>query len=196
MKAQTLADVFYGTDLKGSARQLFSLVEVEKIAELAAAESVDNTRKLVDSLVTRAADRLFDISLMEIMIGAWAKMVALQEYAIGEKLSSEKTHKYVLSEHKITSRHSPLIELFVYDKKVTDVKVDIALTLLMGKTTLRIKHGRIMEVKISGCQGIGRVSCHGQEILEQKTTELEFPRAIKLGDGIEIPPPLNIKVAS
>ena len=78
MKAQTLADVFYGTDLKGSARQLFSLAEVEKIAELAAAESVDNTRKLVDSLVARAADRLFDISLMEIMIGAWAKMVALQ----------------------------------------------------------------------------------------------------------------------
>jgi len=195
MKVQTLADVFYGTDLKGSARQLFSLAEVEKIAELAAAESVDNTRKLVDSLVARAADRLFDISLMEIMIGAWAKMLALQEYAIGEKLLSEKTHKFMLSQHKITSKHSPLIELFVYDKKVTEVKVNIALTLLMAKTTLRIKRGRIMEVKISGCQGIGKVSCYGQVILEQKTTELEFPRAIKLGDGIEIPPPLKIKVA-
>ena len=195
MKAQTLANVFYGTDLKGSARQLFSLAEVEKTAELAAAESVDNTRKLVDSLVARAADRLFDISLMEIMIGAWAKMLALQEYAIGEKLLSNKTHKFMLSEHKIKSKHSPMIELFVYDKKVTEVKVDIALTLLMAKTTLRIKRGRIMEVKISGCQGIGKVSCYGQEIMEQKTTELEFPRAIKLGDGVEIPPPLKIKVA-
>jgi len=195
MKVQTLADVFYGTDLKGSARQLFSLAEVEKTAELAAAESVDNTRKLVDSLVSRAADRLFDISLMEIMIGAWAKILALQEYAIGEKLLSKKTHKLMLSEYKITSKHSPVIELFVYDKKVTDVKVDIALTLLMAKTTLRIKRGRIMEVKISGCQGTGKVSCYGQVILEQKTTELEFPKAIKLGDGIEIPPPLKVKVA-
>ena len=195
MKAQTLADVFYGTDRKGSARQIFSLAEVEKTAELADAESVDSTRKLVDSLVDRAADRLLDISLMEIMTGAWAKIVAIQEYAIGEKLHSGKTHKFVLSEHKITSKHSPIIELFVYDQKVSEVKVDISLTLLMAKTTLRIKHGRIMEVQISGCQGVGKVSCYGQEILEQETTEIEFPRTIKLGGGVEIPPPLKIKVA-
>lgn len=195
MKAQTLADVFSGADFKSSARQLFSLADVEKTAELAAAESVNNARKLVDSLVNRAADRLFDISLMEIMVGAWTKMVALQEYAVGDKLLSKKTHKFVLSEHKITSKHSPTIELYVYDEKVADVKVDIALTLLMAKTILRIKQGRIIDVKISGCQATGKVSCYGQEILEEKTAELEFPGAIKLGDGIEIPPPLTIKVA-
>jgi hypothetical protein len=190
-----MADIFSGADLKGSARQLFSLADVEKTAELAAAESVNNARKLVDSLVTRAADRIFDVSLMEIMIGAWVKMVALQEYATGEKLLSKKTHKFVLSQHKITSKHSPTIELFVYDEKVAEVQVDIALTLLMAKTILRIRQGRIMEVKISGCQAIGKVSCYGQEILEEQTAELEFPGALKLGDGIEIPPPLNIKVA-
>jgi hypothetical protein len=195
MKAQTLADVFSGADFKSSARQLFGLADVEKTAELAAAESVNNARKLVDSLVARASDRLFDISLMEVMVGAWTKMVALQEYAIGDKLLSKKTHKFVLSEHKITSKHSPTIELYVYDDKVADVKVDIALTLLMAKTILRIKQGRILEVKISGCQAIGKVSSYGQEIVAEKTTELEFPGAIKLGDGIEIPPPLKIKVA-
>ena len=195
MKAQTLADVFSGADFKSSARQLFSLADVEKTAELAAAESVNNARKLVDSLVARASDRLFDISLMEIMVGAWTKMVALQEYAVGDKLLSKKTHKFVLSEHKITSKHSPTIELYVYDDKVADVKVDIALTLLMAKTILRIKQGRILEVKISGCQAMGKVSSYGQEIVAETTAELEFPGAIKLGDGIEIPPPLKIKVA-
>jgi hypothetical protein len=203
MKAQTLADVFSGADLKGSARQLFSLADVEKTAELAAAESVNNARKLVDSLVTRAADRLFDVSLMEIMVGAWAKMVALQEYATGEKLLSKKTHKFVskkthkfvLSEHKITSKHSPKIELFVYDQSVAEVKVDISLTLVLAKTILRIRQGRIMEVKIAGCRAIGKASCYGQEIIEEQTTELEFPGAIRLGDGIEIPPPLNVNVA-
>jgi len=195
MKGQTLADVFYGADLKGSTRQLFSLAEIEKTATLAAAETVDNTRKLVDSMVARAADRLFDISLMEIMTGAWVKMVAIQEYATGEKLLSKKTHKFVLSEHRITSKHSPKIELYVYDDKVAEVTVDITLTLVMAKTILRIKQGRILEVRISGCQAIGKLSCYGQEILEGKSTELEFPSAIKLGDGIEIPPPLKIRVA-
>ncbi len=195
MKGQTLADVFYGADLKGSARQLFSLEDIEKTADLAAAETVDNARKLVDSLVARAADRLFDISLMEIMVSAWAKMVAIQEYATGEKLLSKKTHKFVLSEHKITSKHSPKIALYVYDDKVTEMTVDISLTLIMAKTILKIKQGRILEVRISGCQAIGNLSCYGQEILEEKSAELDFPSAIKLGDGIEIPPPLKIKVA-
>lgn len=195
MKGQTLADVFYGADLKGSARQLFSLEDIEKTADLAAAETVDNARKLVDSLVARAADRLFDISLMEIMVSAWAKMVAIQEYATGEKLLSKKTHKFVLSEHKITSKHSPKIALYVYDEKVTEMTVDISLTLIMAKTILKIKQGRILEVRISGCQAIGNLSCYGQEILEEKSAELDFPSAIKLGDGIEIPPPLKIKVA-
>ncbi|MDX2428022.1 MAG: hypothetical protein QNK22_04985 [Xanthomonadales bacterium] len=195
MKGQTLADVFYGADLKGSARQLFSLEDIEKTADLAAAETVDNARKLVDSLVARAADRLFDISLMEIMVSAWAKMVAIQEYATGEKLLSKKTHKFVLSEHKITSKHSPKIALYVYDNKVTEMTVDISLTLVMAKTILKIKQGRILEVRISGCQAIGNLSCYGQEILEEKSAELDFPSAIKLGDGIEIPPPLKIKVA-
>ena len=174
---------------------MFSLADIEKTANLAGAETVNNARKLVDSLVARAADRLFDISLMEIMIGAWVKMAALQEYAVGEKLHSDKTHKFVLSEHKVRSKHSPKIELYVYDDKVTEVIVDITLTLLMAKTILKIKHGRILEVKISGCQAIGNLSCYGQEILEEKSTELDFPSAIKLGDGIEIPPPLQIKVA-
>lgn len=194
MKGQTLADVFYGADLKGSARQLFSLEDIEKTADLAAAETVDNARKLVDSLVARAADRLFDISLMEIMVSAWAKMVAIQEYATGEKLLSKKTHKFVLSEHKITSKHSPKIALYVYDDKVTELTIDISLTLLMAKTILKIKQGRILEVRISGCQAIGKLSCYGQEILEEKSAELDFPSAIKLGGGIEIPPPLKIKV--
>lgn len=195
MKAQTLADVFSSVDFERSAKQLFSLADVEKTAELAAAESVDNARKLVDALVTRAKDRLLDISLMEVMVGAWTKMTALQEYATGEKLLSKKTHKFVVSEHKITSKHSPTIELFVYDKKVAEVKVNISLTLLMAKTTLRIKHGRILAVKISGCQASGKVSCYGQEILKEETAELEFPGTIKLGDGIDIPPPLKIKAA-
>ena len=195
MKGQTLADVFDGVDLKGSARQLFSLEDIEKTADLAAAETVDNAHKLVDSLVARAADRLFDISLMEIMVSAWAKIVAIQEYATGEKLLSKKTHKFVLSEHKITSKHSPKIALYVYDNKVTEMTVDISLTLIMAKTILKIKQGRILEVRISGCQAIGNLSCYGQEILEEKSAELDFPSAIKLGDGIEIPPPLKIKVA-
>ena len=195
MKDQTLADVFDGLGLKDSTKQLFTLADMEKTASLASAETVDNARNLVESLVATATDRLLDISLNDIMMGAWTKMLAIQEFATGEKLQSDKTHKFLLTEHKITSKHSPKIELFVYDSKVAEVTVDINLTLVMAKTILMIKQGRILEIRISGCQAMGKLSCYGQKILERKSAELNFPSAIKLGDGIEIPPPLKKKVA-
>lgn len=195
MNSQTLANVFAGPQLEGMSTQLFSLADMEKTASLAAAQSVDGARNLVGSLVTTAKDRLLDVPLMDIMLGAWTKIAAIQEYAIGDKLISEKTHNFILTEHKVTSKHSPKIELHVHDSKVTEVVVEIALTLIIAKTNLMIKKGRILEVRISGCKAMGKLSCHGQTLLEQESTELEFPGRIQLGDGIVIPPPLEISAA-
>ena len=193
MKPQTLADVFNEPDFKLSTKELFSLKDIENTTEITNAESVENARNLVNSLVTTATARLLDISLIDIMLGAWTKMSALQEFATDENLKSTKPHKFQLSEHKITSNHSPKIELFVYDKKVAEVTVDITLTLVIAKVNLMIKLGRIMEIRIDSCQAMGKISCRGQKIFEKKSTELNISSSIKLGDGIEIPPPLRIK---
>lgn len=195
MKGQTLADVFDGPDLRRSAKHFFSTPDMEKTADLASAETIESASELVASLATTATDQLLDVSLEDILIGAWTKMISLQQFAVGEKLTSNKTHTLLLSEHKVTSRHSPSIELSVYDKKVAEVPFDIMLTLIVAKTKLMIKHGRIMEVRISGCQAMGKLSCQGRLVLEKKSAELELHSAIKLGDGIEIPPPLKRKVA-
>jgi hypothetical protein len=195
MNDQTLANVFTGPRLGGLSTQLFSLADIEKTASLAAAKSVDGARNLVGSLVAAARDRLLDVSLMDIMLGAWTKLAAIQEYAAGEKLVSDETHKFLLSEHKVTSKHSPKIELYVHDTKVTEVIIEIALTLIVARTELMIRKGRILEVGIASCKAMGKLSCHGQTLLEQECTELEFPARIRLGDGIAIPPPLEIRVA-
>lgn len=195
MDDQTLADVFAGSRLETLTPQLFSLADMEKTANLAAARSVDGARNLVNSLVATAKDRLLDVSLVDIMLGAWTRIAAIQEYAIGEKLISNKTHKYPLSEHKVTSKHSPKIELFVRQSKVAEVVVEISLTLVVAKTHLMIRKGRIMELRISGCKATGKISCHGQTLIEEESAELDFPPRIKLGEGIVIPPPLEISVA-
>ncbi len=195
MNGQTLADVFGGPELTGATGKFFSLEDMQKTASMTAAETVDNAGSLVNSLVATATDRLLDIPVSDIMMGAWVKMSDIQEFAIGEKLLSRKTHKYPLTEHKITSKHKPKMELFVHNTKITEVILDITLTLVIAKTKLMIKKGRIMEVRISGCQAMGKVSCYGQTIVEKKSDELKLPSTIKLGKGIEIPPPLKLKMA-
>ncbi len=194
MNGQTLADVFGGPELAGATGKFFSLEDMQKTASMTAAETVDNAGSLVNSLVATATDRLLDIPVSDIMMGAWVKMSDIQEFAIGEKLLSRKTHKFPLTEHKITSKHKPKMELFVHNTKITEVILDITLTLVIAKTKLMIKKGRIMEVRISGCQAMGKVSCYGQTIVEKKSDELKLPSTIKLGKGIEIPPPLKLKL--
>lgn len=193
MKQQTLTDVFNEPDFKLSIKGLFRLKDIENTTDITNAESVENARDLVNSLVATATTQLLDISLTDIMLSAWTKMSVLQEFAAGEKLNSTKTHKFQLAKHKITSNHSPKIELLVYDKKIAEVTVDITLTLVIAKANLMIKRGRILAIRIDGCQAMGKISCRGQKIFEKKSTELDFRSSIKLGDGIEIPPPLRIK---
>ena len=194
MTRQTLANVFSGPELDRATRNFFSDVDMQETAKLANAEAGEGTRKLVDSLMSTAKDRILDVSLIDIMLGGWVKIAAIQEFAIGEKLLSEKTHKFEFSEHKIDSKHSPKIELYVYEDKVADLTVDITLTLIIAKTVLRIRKGLITEVRISGCKAKGKIGFHGQTLLEKESKELEFPRGIKLGDGIVIPPPLELKM--
>jgi hypothetical protein len=196
MTSQTLVDVFDECDQKGMAGRLFSATDIEKTADLAQAETVQNTRDLVEALLGPALDQLLDIRVIDIVLGAWKKMSAIQAFATDEHLRSKKTHKFTLTEHKVRSNHSPKIELFVYDKKVTELPVDITLTFVIAKTYLMIKHGRIVEVRIGGCQVSGTIGCLGQTFYEKTSTEMDFPPKLKLGDGIVIPPPLKRKASS
>ena len=196
MNTPTLSNVFEHSRLDGRDSPLFSLEDIEKTASLAAADAVDDTRTLVNSLVANASDQLLDISLTDILLGAWTKIQSIQEYATGEKLASDEVHEFKLTEHKVTSKHAPKIELYVYENKVNEVVLDVSITLLIAKTTLLIRKGRIRELRVSGCQVAGKISCHGQKLVEKKSGELEFPQSVTFGnDGIEIPPPLKLQGA-
>lgn len=193
MKPLTLADVLDGPKLQFTNLQLFNNEDIENTAALALAESVDKTNKLLDSLVSKAKDQILDIPLLDIMLGGWIKLRKIQAYATDEKLLSGATYKHTLSEHKVLSNHSPRIELLVFDKKVTEVTVDIELALVLAKVKLMITKGRIMEVRISSCKAKASLSCRKHKILEQESEDINFPASIKLGNGIVIPPPLNLK---
>ncbi|MGA9575135.1 MAG: hypothetical protein WBS20_14450 [Lysobacterales bacterium] len=193
MKSLTLADVLAGPQLQFSDLQLFNTEDIENTAALASAESVDKTNKLLDSLVSKAKDQILDIPLLDIMLGGWIKLRKIQAYATDEKLQSGATYKHTLSEHKVASNHSPRIELLVFDKKVTEVTIDIELALVLARVNLMITKGRIMEVRISGCKAKASLSCRKHKILEKESEDIDFPASIKLGNGIAIPPPLNFK---
>ena len=160
---------------------------------MASAEDIDATRELVDSLLETAKDRLLDISLVDVLLGGWVKLKAIQQYATGDKLESDQTHKHTLSEHSVSSKHAPRMELYVFEQKVCDVPLEIKLSLVLAKLNLMIRKGRIVELKMSRCKAAATVSCHGHKLISKDSEDIEFPPSIKLGKGIAIPPPLKYK---
>jgi hypothetical protein len=189
MTAMTLADLFGGEVLESSIRQGFNQADIEQAKELARAETTEETGALVNSMVARAADQMLDVSVLDILLGAWTRMRDLQEFAHGDKLLSSKTHKFVLAEYRVQSKHAPAIELFVREQKVAEVTIDVTLELLIAKTTLMIRQGRIMEARLSGCRAAGKLGLAGRTLLERQSSELALPSSLKFGDGIAIPPP-------
>ncbi len=192
MTTQTLANLFEQPPIAELVDNNFDSGEITETARLANAQSIESTRSLVNTLLTNAWSQMLDVSLTDILVGAWNKVSAIQAFATGDKLASDETHKFVLTEHKIESKHNPKVELFVREQKIGEVSISVNLTLLLGRTTLMIRHGRIMEIRISGAQASGDISCLGQKLIEKKTKELELPAGITLGEGVPIPPRLDI----
>jgi hypothetical protein len=192
MNAPTVANLFERSPRRLEHTELFSPDDLGTTASMASAEDPEAVGTLVDSLLENARERLLDISLVDVLLGGWVKLRALQKYATGDNLLSEKTHEHKLSEHQVSSKHKPHIRLYVYEQLVCDVPLELELSLVLARANLSIRQGRIIAVKISGCVASATLRCHGKELLSEKSEELEFPGEIKLGRGIAIPPPIKL----
>ncbi|MEJ2535330.1 MAG: hypothetical protein P8008_07705 [Gammaproteobacteria bacterium] len=192
MSTPTVADLFGPSIPRLETAQLFSPDDLDRTASMASAQDPAEVQGLVASLLETAKDRLLDISLVDVLLGGWVKLRALQKYATGDKLVSDKTHEHTLSEHRVSSKHKPHVQLYVYEQLVCDVPLELELALVPARSKLLIRKGRIIGVKLSGCVASASLSCHGKELLSEKSEEIDFPAEIKLGRGVAIPPPIKL----
>jgi hypothetical protein len=49
-----------------------------------------------------------------------------------------------------------------------------------------------MEIAVSGCEAEAKLKYGQHTLLKREAEELDFPLTLKLGDGVEIPPPLKV----
>ena len=79
-----------------------------------------------------------------------------------------------------------------FDAKIADSVLSIDLALVVAKVKLLIRRGRIMEVAVAGCEASATLKYGPHVLLQREAKELEFPVTLKLGEGIEIPAPLDL----
>jgi hypothetical protein len=175
---------------------LFPVTAEEVAGRLTAAIESDPQAKglsgrLRELAVGEAAKRfgeLLDVSLVDILSGAWYKYAALVKYADRQKYPKEESFLIPLGKHTIDSRHAPGIEVSIDDVTVLRLNFDINLSLEAKSAVLRVQDGRIREIQPGEMKAEGKIKFGEVVIAERKSRTINLPGSIDLGPGIEIRP--------
>jgi hypothetical protein len=132
------------------------------------------------------AGGLLDIRLLDVMCWAWEKGRELEAYRDTERYPPDKTFSVPLVEHKITSTHTPHVDILMNHKKVGCINFAVNIEIAIKAMTLEIRNARIKKIHAGDCKAKGRFLCEGVLLAERESKPLDLPGTIDLGEGQEI----------
>ena len=135
----------------------------------------------------RKTTDLLDISVVDVLVGAWNTYQALKKYLDREKYPPTQSILVPLAEHTVKSEHNPHIDILVNDEPVGKIAFQIALTFTVRGVILIVQDGKIKGIKTGEVKGKGSLKCEGALLLEQDFRPIPLPGSVDLGDGIPIP---------
>jgi hypothetical protein len=140
---------------------------------------------LRDKILAEAGG-LLDIRLLDIMSWAWKKGRELEAYRDTERYPPDKTFSVPLVEHKITSTHTPHVDIRMNDKKVGSIHFAMNIEIAVKAMTLEIQNARIKKIHAGDCTAKGRFLCEGVLLAERESKPLDFAGTFDLGEGLEL----------
>ena len=136
--------------------------------------------------VLAEAGGLLDIRILDVMRWAWKKGLELEAYRDTERYPPNKAFSVPLVEHKITSTHTPHVDIWMNDQKVGRIDFAVNIEIAIKAMTLEIQNARIKKIHSGDCKAKGRFLCEGLLLTERESTPLDFPGTIDLGEGLKI----------
>lgn len=132
------------------------------------------------------AGGLLDIRILDVMHWAWKKGRELEVYRDTERYPPDKPFSVPLVEHKITSTHTPHVEIRVNQKKVSTVHFAVNIEIAVRGMKLEIQNARIKKIRAGDCKAKGSFLCEGFLLAERESAPLDLPGTIDLGEGLPI----------
>lgn len=129
---------------------------------------------------------VLDISLGDILGAAWNKYHLLKEYRDTKKHPPDETALVPVADHKIESKHKPVISIKVGELPAYRLVLDVDLSLSIDGLILKIRDGKIKEIASGSCKGGGTIKWDKAVLIEKRTRKFNLPGTIDLGDGIVI----------
>jgi hypothetical protein len=136
--------------------------------------------------IYKIATGLLDISVVDVLLGAWSRYQALKKYLDKEKYPPTQSIIVPLSEHTVKSEHNPHVEILVDDEPVGKIAFQITLAFTVRGAILMVQDGKIKGIKTGEIKGKGTLKCEGALLLEQDFRAIPLPGSVDLGGGIPI----------
>jgi hypothetical protein len=136
--------------------------------------------------VLAEAGGLLDIRLLDVMRWAWKKGFELEAYRDTERYPPDKTFSVPLVEHKITSTHSPHVDIQMNGEKVGSINFSVTIEIAIKAMTLEIQNARIKKIHAGDCKVGGKFLCEGLLLAGRESKPLNLPGTIDLGEGLKI----------
>ena len=140
---------------------------------------------LRDKILAQAGG-LLDIRFLDVVGWAWKKGRELEAYRDTEKYPPDKTFSVPLVEHKITSTHTPHMDIQMNDKKIGCIHFAVNIEITIKAMTLEIRNARIKKLHPGDCKAKATFLCEGVLLAERESKPLDLPGIIDLGEGLEI----------
>jgi len=159
-------------------------VLAEQQEKLKLATSVPR-KSIEDKMVERAAS-LFDLKVIDLLLGGWKEYRELQQFADPKQYPPEETVKVPLVEHEVVSEHHPALEVTVGGVHVCRVDLDLTISLSVDGCVLGIQGGKIKQLTVASCRGRTVLARNGTDLIKAESKNIALGGPITLRTGITL----------
>lgn len=133
-------------------------------------------------------EEALDISFGEILVHAWVRSLALARYLDSSKYPSDRTVVTPLSKHTVRTTLSPCIAVFLGERQLPSIPMDVTLSLHLKGGIVTIRGGKILELHTGSGEASGKVSVAGVPIATKELEPIEFPGEFTFKEGRQLRP--------
>ena len=131
-------------------------------------------------------EEMFDINLVDVIVGAWKDLQELKECADRAKHPPDETIRLPLVDHTISASLKPHLDITIDVLPPIRIGFEIGLDVELHGVTVKIQDGVIHAVRLGSCQAGAMVKCEGAVVFRRTTRTLDVPGELVLAKGIPI----------
>jgi hypothetical protein len=134
------------------------------------------------------ADSLLDLDITDVLALAWTKHTDL--VAAGRRTRQQPGSEELvpLATHTVSSTHRPCVDVFIDEVKVTDVELELTLSLVVTGVLAVVRDGRLVALHGGAIDASASLRCEHARVLERS-------RRLALPESWLLEPPIDLLAA-